>query len=143
MARTKKTRRRQQVTSLFDASQFVPRSDCGEWSPAWEFMYKQGQLHIWVCYMLIPLILYIAKCEAADTLVEKLKEATLGDIVAQRVVYSLFIGLCGIGHFLDGYLAFHWPAYKFFAVWHATTAAASWAAVFITFKYRARLVVGV
>jgi len=88
-------------------------------------------------YLAIPLVLVsgiLSKIDARDI------GATERDIA--RGVYAAFILICGIGH-LEGFISFYWPRYDVFAYWQAITATVSWAAVYVTYRIRHTLAIGI
>ncbi len=40
--------------------------------------------------------------------------------------FMIFLIFCGTGYLLDGVVAFWWPGYFLFAIWHTITAGLSW-----------------
>ena len=125
--------------SIFDSHQFMPRGQCGAWTEPWLSLYLDSNLAIFFAYLAMPLIFVCSGLWREPDL----SRVSVTDVVMRRIIYSLFIFFCGVGHLFDGVLVFTWPAYKFFAVWHCATAIVSWAAVFLTFRYRAKILTAI
>lgn len=104
---------------LFDSTMFMPRGHCGDWVPAFKFLYVMGNALTFSAYMAIPAGLFFLSF-SWDKVAKSSKV---------RVLFSLFIVVCGLDH-LEGVVSFEWPAYHFFAVWKCLVAAVSWLAVF-------------
>lgn len=134
---------------IFDASDFMVRSECGQWSPLGRFIYEWSNLLIMFAYLAIPVALVMAFYS-----VRHLTEESEGTQARRRLplmsnmdakislwLYALFIFCCGIGHLLDGKLSFYWPAYRLFALWHLLTAMVSNLAALWTF-YRGAHIIG-
>lgn len=127
-----------QDPSVFSADRFTPRGQCGEWV-AWEAsLYAVSHVAITCAYIAIPAILFLAVRQS-----KKRQPSTLPALHPRehniiRTTFALFILTCGLGH-LEGLLAFRWPAYHLFALWHGFTALVSWAAVVVIFHYRAEI----
>jgi len=98
-------------TWLFDTRDFAPRATCGQWTAFTETAYIGGQLLIVAAYLAIPLGLIYLSLHGRDS--PRISRLT--------ALFSAFILMCGLGHLFDGVLAFWWPAYRFFAVWHLAT----------------------
>jgi PAS domain S-box-containing protein len=105
------------VAELFDTTGFVPRKNCGEWTPSLIWMHVGGDLFIWLAYISIPLIL--------------LHFTRRRDLPFPRMftLFALFILACGFGHFIEA-LMFKYPLYRLAGVWKVFTAVVSWATVF-------------
>jgi hypothetical protein len=122
------------------STQFSPRGECGEWAPAYAYLYVISSVLIVAAYVTIFALLALAYLQGRQT-TEPVK-ITRRQVFTQRIAYGAFILFCGVGH-MEGALAFFTPQYHLYAVWHAMTAIASWAAVFVTAKLRNRLIPGV
>lgn len=123
------------------SSDFIPRGHCGGWNPTFVWLYVLSNCMVFAAYMAIPFVLGMAHLE-----MRKGRAAfgiTRRQITHSRITFAIFILLCGVGHLLDGALSFFYPYYHFFAVWHALTAVASWAAVFMIVKIRHYLIPGI
>lgn len=130
----------QEPAGFFSPDRFVPRGACGDWEPWVGQLYAISHLGITAAYVAIPMVLLLAMLEKRPAC--PVAETSARARLVTRVTYALFILFCGIGH-LDGWLAFVWPAYHLFALWHAATALVSWFAVGVTVWMRAKLIVGV
>ena len=105
------------IEFFFDATKFMHRSGCGEWTGVMQSVYQASNFIIFVSYFILSYeVLYVHYKGAAHRLSE-LKD--------EMFLFAAFILMCGIGHLMDGVGAFFWPAYNLFAVWHALTAAVS------------------
>jgi chemotaxis family two-component system sensor kinase Cph1 len=90
---------------LFDTSEFVPRTECGNW-PAWLVQLAVlSNLMIALAYYIIPILL--------ATLYFKKRKNLPKSWMA--VLFAGFIFLCGTTHFIDA-LIFKWPIYRFLIV---------------------------
>lgn len=125
------------IEFLFNAERFVPRGQCGLWAPGWGVGYEIANFLIFLAYFLIAAFLvigivmpYSARDIEAVRAFYKIHTRMIG------MVYALFIGLCGIGHLLDGVLAFHSALYHFLTVYHSITAIVSLWAAWVTFRLR-------
>lgn len=99
---------------LFDSSGFMPRHQCGAWTPPLALAYQGSQLVIALCYFAIPcclLWLYRARRRL-------LPSASI------LVWFAAVFTLCGLGHLLD-WAAFFWPAYRLHALFFSLTALVS------------------
>ena len=103
-------------------------------------VYTWSHLHITAAYMAIPSVLLYAWLVERRRVEPKRLSATEKNYT--RLVYGLFIGMCGVGH-LEGLLAWYWPAYHVFAIWHLFTALVSWWAVAVTIRIRMTIIVGI
>src|SRR6476660_5904626 len=105
------------IVGLFDTSGFVPRQECGTWTPGLMWLHIGGDLFIWLAYLSIPLIL--------------LYFTSRRNLPYPRlfVLFALFILACGFGHLLEA-LMFRYPLYRLTGFWKALTAVVSWATVF-------------
>ena len=122
---------------FWGADGFMRRGDCGEWSVLMMDIYAIANLSTLFAYVAIAVVLWMAvrqdRRHASERTPVSPRERT-----HIRTTYATFIITCGLGH-ADGVLAFIWPAYHVFAMLHLITAAASWYAVYVTFRYRGRL----
>lgn len=125
------------IQSLADG--FVLRGHCGDWNSTMKFLYAFARLNITGAYVAIPAISVWAFAVRQKV---QLEDLTPRELTIMRLTYAAFIVFCGVGH-LEGVLAFVWPAYHVFAVWHLATATVSWFAVAVTFRHRLRLVTGI
>ncbi len=102
---------------LFDTSGFVPRWDCGDWSPALGWLHIAADLLIWLAYLAIPVVLVGFVRRRRDVPFPRL-----------FWLFGLFIVTCGTTHLLEAVI-FYDPQYRLAAVVKVLTAAASWATV--------------
>lgn len=124
------------MDEFFGASGFVGRGECGSWAEGMPHVYAMANLATTFAYVAIGIILWMAIRQEAR--VVSVADLTRPQKNHLRATYATFIVSCGVGH-LDGVVAFFWPAYHLFAVWHVFTAAASWYAVAVTFHFRTHI----
>lgn len=94
------------------AEWWVPRWCCG-WFPPWLVaVYMLSNAIVWLAYESIPYTLSDLQSRSVRIFGD---EATSAQFVR-------FIRACGRGHLIENCLAFCWPHYLFFAVWHCYTA---------------------
>lgn len=107
------------VSSFFSSSGFVPRYECGDWSPWLIANYVVANAGIAIAYILLPLnLLRLLRMQGWHA-----------ENSRQLLLWASFILLCGLGHALDNIGAFMWPNYRVFSLWHDLTAIISlWAA---------------
>ena len=89
------------VELMFSSEGFVPRRVCGLWPDWLIWEHVAGNSLIWLAYVAIPLMIWrlgVRRSEVAPF---------MGVVRA----LALFIGMCGLGHFLD-MLAFFHPMYR-------------------------------
>jgi PAS domain S-box-containing protein len=100
---------------LFSSDGFVPRRACGLWPDwlVWEHVAGNGL--VWLAYLAMPVLIWRLKKLRLDW------RPFAGLIKA----FALFIGLCGLGHFLD-MLAFFRPMYRLSGHVLIVTGIASW-----------------
>lgn len=122
------------------STDFMPRGQCGAWEPAYAWLYVISNVLISAAYVAIFVLLAIAYFQGKRS--SEPLNITRRQLFTMRLVYGSFILFCGIGH-LEGALSFFRPQYHLYAVWHAITACASWAAVFVTATLRNRMLPGV
>ena len=121
-------------------AEWITRDQCGPWTPTWIAVYITASLMVFSAYMLIPWILMHAqRQDRSDRPVHPLGP---GERLMVRVSGGLFILSCGVGH-LEGILAFVWPHYPTFAVWHLATGVVSWWAALLFARVRGRVLLGV
>jgi hypothetical protein len=94
---------------IFDASGFVPRTHCGNWSAGLAFLSQASDLAVAVAYFAIPTSLGI---------LWRKRRGLPGVWVV--LLFVAFITLCGLSHVCQA-LAFHWPAYRLFVLVTALT----------------------
>lgn len=108
-------------------TEWIPRGECGPW-PTWmiaTYIAANGAIFLAYWYITITLIW---QCVRFRTY------AVVGSS-AVTIGFGAFIALCGTGH-LEGPLAFVWPHYPTFTVWHVITAIVS---VFVAITFPAGL----
>lgn len=130
----------QHCTHDFGPGEFLVRGECGGWTPLWEFAYKGANFWVFAAYLSIASILVYAYFDSMRK-ERAMEQISIRERQIIRGVYASFILACGLGH-LEGPLSFYWPEYRVFAAWHTFTALVSWAAVAVTARYRAKLIVG-
>ena len=124
------------IADLFSLD-FVQRGHCGNWNLGFLYLYVLSNALITAAYVAIPSILASQWYRVSlEPLMDPMPVTTRRGVV---LAYSAFIGSCGVGH-LEGLLAFQWPLYHLFAMWHLVTAICSWIAVWVTWQARARIV---
>jgi len=102
---------------LFDASGFMPRWQCGDWSTELGLLHIVSDALIFFAYACIPLSLMF--------FVFRRRDVALKGIVW---LFVAFILSCGVTHLLDASMFYH-PAYRLLGVMKATTAIVSLATV--------------
>jgi two-component system, sensor histidine kinase and response regulator len=122
------------------STRFSPRGECGEWVPGYAWLYVISSILIMAAYVTIFALIALAYLQGRTS--KAPVNITRRQVLSMRITYAAFILFCGIGH-LEGVMSFFTPQYHLYAVWHAMTAVASWAAVFVTAKLRNRLIPGV
>ena len=103
---------------LFDPAGFVPRAQCGAWTPGLIRLHNISDFLIWAAYLTIPLALIIFSQKRRHGLPFR----------SLFWLFSLFIVACSCTHFMDIVL-FYDPLYRLSGLFKAVTAAASWATV--------------
>ena len=100
---------------VFSSSGFVPRRVCGQWPDWLVWEHVTGNAMIWLAYLALPALIWRLGHQRADwTPFRSLIRA-----------FACFIGLCGLGHFLD-MLAFFHPLYRLSGHVLVVTGAVSW-----------------
>lgn len=123
---------------------WVPRGDCGPWTPFWKALYIGANNTIQLCYYLIGALLIHAIRHEDRRVKNDLPlpaEITPEERQQTRMAYFLFIAFCGFGH-NEATVAFFWPHYPTFSVVYCLIAVVSMRAVLITVRVRTRLVSG-
>lgn len=125
---------------FWSAARFVTRDRCGAWDPFMARVYEAAHNGISAAYIAISIILVWAylRHRGEESVMAVM---TPGELALARVTFAAFILMCGLGH-LEGSIAFWWPAYHLFTIWHGLTAAVSWYAVFVVFRLRVKIVAG-
>ncbi|MDG3005883.1 PAS domain S-box protein [Paludisphaera mucosa] len=86
---------------LFSADGFVPRRVCGLWPDWLVWEHLAGNALVWIAYVAMPMMIWRLRVRRPDW------KPFRGVVLS----FALFIGLCGLGHFLD-MLAFFHPMYR-------------------------------
>lgn len=110
------------IQRLFDASGFMPRWQCGDWSPELGWLHIVSDSLIFVAYACIPLWLMV--------FVFKRRDIALKGVVW---LFVAFILSCGLTHLLDASM-FYYPAYRLLGIMKAITALVSLATVVALFR---------
>jgi PAS domain S-box-containing protein len=106
------------LTSLFSTDGFVPRRECGAWTPEWVAVHTASDVLTWLAYLSIPLVLLtIARHPAVRPLRPLLW------------LFAAFIVSCGTVHLLEAVM-FDRPLYRLSGVVKGVTAVVSWVTVF-------------
>src|SRR5262245_27362149 len=88
------------IASFFGISDFMPRWNCGNWTPLHGWLHIVCDIAIWAAYTAIPVIIlfYMSKRR---------------DLVFPRVgwLFAAFIFSCGAGHLIEASI-FWWPNYR-------------------------------
>ena len=100
---------------LFDSDGFIPRRVCGLWPDWLVWEHVVGNALIWLAYMAMPAMIW--------RLGRRKPEWSSSSGLLR--VFCYFIGLCGLGHFLD-MMAFYRPMYRLSGVVLIATGLASW-----------------
>ena len=86
--------------TLFDASGFVPRRICGEWSTELILLHNISDALIWLSYLAIPVVLVYFVRRRSDMPFPWI-----------FWLFGAFIVLCGTTHLME-VVMFYWPAYR-------------------------------
>lgn len=103
---------------LFDSTGFIPRAQCGEWTPALIRLHNGSDFLIWTAYLAIPMVL-------ARFAWRRRQELPFAQVFW---LFGLFIIACGSTHLMDIVL-FYNPLYRLSGAIKLVTAAASWGTV--------------
>jgi PAS domain S-box-containing protein len=101
------------LRKLFDGSDFVPRSRCGNWTPGLILLHNLSDGIIWFSYMAIPILLVYFVLRRKDVPFPKV-----------FWMFGGFIVLCGLTHLMD-IVMFYFPAYRLSGVVKLATAGIS------------------
>jgi PAS domain S-box-containing protein len=105
------------IRRAFDHSDFVRRSQCGNWTDELRWLHVGSDLFIWLAYTSIPLVLLY--------FVRRRRNLPFSGLL---VLFALFILACGFTHFVDA-LMFNYPMYRLAGLVKLVTAVVSWATV--------------
>jgi PAS domain S-box-containing protein len=106
------------LTSLWSTDGFVPRKECGAWTPGWVALHTLSDVLIWLAYLSIPLVLLaVARHPAVRPLRPMLW------------LFAAFIVSCGTVHLIEAVIFDH-PIYRLSGVVKGVTAVVSWVTVF-------------
>lgn len=106
-----------EIESFLAAEWWVPRWHCG-YFPPWLIAWLVGvEFWIAVSYTRIPLTLFRLGAITSDG----------SGLISGHLawMFGLFVLLCGWGHVFGSAVAFIWPHYVAFAMWHTLTAIVS------------------
>lgn len=105
--------------SILDTRGFVPRWDCGDWSPLHGWTHIAADTLIFLAYAAIPISLAFVAARAG-------KQLPFGRVIW---LFVAFIASCGLTHLVEAVI-FYEPVYRLSAAMKVITAAVSWATVF-------------
>lgn len=101
------------LRKLFDAADFVPRAQCGHWTPGLIRLHNGSDAVIWFSYMAIPLVLIYFVRRRRDLPFPKV-----------FWMFGAFIVLCGLTHLMD-IVMFSSPMYRLSGIVKLATAGVS------------------
>ena len=102
------------IQEFLQSDWWVTRNNCG-WFPVWLIiLYAGSNLAIGIAYAIIAFMLRVFEQEGTTVFTPYYSR-----------LFAMFISACGLGHVIDGVMAFFWPNYLVFAMWHAYTAIVS------------------
>lgn len=113
--------------NLFSAVGFMPRMQCGVWTPSLILVHTISDALIWLSYMLIPCTML----RAFSLYRQHRFDVEIASTYLRRLLwfYVAFIVSCGFTHF-DNIVVFWYPAYRWFGLISLVTAGMSLATVF-------------
>ncbi len=103
---------------LFDPTGFIPRAQCGAWTPALIWLHNLSDFFIWTAYLAIPIVLMRFAYKRRHEL----------PFAQVFWLFGLFIIACGSTHLMD-IILFYNPLYRLSGLIKLITAAASWGTV--------------
>lgn len=121
-----------------DSEHWLPLGSCGPWNPFLTWLYRTSDIAAAFAYLAIALILLSSICSTK----RRFERLTDRDVWVVRVTYSALALSCSIGH-LEGPFAFVYPNYPAFAAVNALSALVAWSAVIVTFRMRAKIILGI
>ena len=104
--------------SLTSTTGFVPRRQCGDWTPGWVTAHAGSDVLIWLAYLSIPLVLLAVA-----------RHAAVRPFRPMIGLFAAFILACGTTHLIEAVIFEH-PVYRLGGVVKILTAVVSWATVF-------------
>lgn len=117
---------------LFDTESFPKRSSCvtcgGEWEP-W-------MVWTWIGANMLTCASYLAIATVLMIVWRRHRHLPGASILTG---FAAFIAACGVGHLVCDVLVFFWPAYRWFAIQHAITAALSLPTAILCWTFSDRL----
>jgi PAS domain S-box-containing protein len=111
------------ISSFFDATGFVPRAQCGNWTRLLIALHNVSDFLIWTAYLAIPIVLVAIAWKRHRNL------------PFQNLfwLFGLFIVMCGTTHMME-IVMFYWPLYRLAGAIKLITALVSWGTVFALLK---------
>lgn len=108
--------------NLFSNAGFVPRAQCGEWTPGMIRLHNWSDFFIWTAYIAIPMVLI------------KFAYSRRHELPFRQLfwLFGLFILACGTTHLME-IVMFYNPLYRLAGLVKLITAAASWGTVVALF----------
>lgn len=108
---------------IFDSTSFAPRFKAGAWDDFHLYMYLAASIGVSFLKVTTPVIWLllwtpVMRMQAVDG--HKLW-ILRKQMYQTAFLYGCFIGLTGIGRFLNDVTSFWWPAYRFYAWVHFIT----------------------
>lgn len=103
--------------SLTSTTGFVPRRQCGDWTPGWITVHAGSDVLIWLAYLSIPLVLLAVA-----------RHAAVRPFRPMIGLFAAFILACGTTHLIEAVIFEH-PIYRLGGVVKVLTAVVSWATV--------------
>jgi PAS domain S-box-containing protein len=102
---------------LLNTAGFMPRWQCGLWSPVHGWVHIVSDVAIWAAYFTIPVVLVSFAARRRDL-----------PFRGVFLLFGAFILFCGLSHLIDAAM-FWWPAYPLGGAVKLATAIVSWATV--------------
>ncbi len=111
-----------ELFDLFNTWRFVPRAQCGQWTPSLIYLHNISDFLIWTAYIAIPLVLVSFAYRRREEL----------PFQQLFLLFGIFIVACGTTHLLE-IILFYKPVYILSGWVKLITAAASWGTVIALF----------
>lgn len=108
--------------NLLSGEGFIPRAQCGAWTPELIRLHNVSDFFIWTAYLAIPMVL-------VKFAYSRRRELPFRQLFG---LFGLFILACGTTHLMDIVLFYH-PLYKLSGLVKLITATASWGTVIALF----------